>query len=168
MKQTSTRLLSLATAALIVAADQLAKVCALRLLDAEGASRRLLGPLDATLVFNRSNAFGVVPIIGDVSRWGLAAFNLAVAVGLSVWLFRRPRQALTSWGIGFLIGGAVGNAIDRIKLGVVVDFLDLSRLGFHWVFNVADACVDVGVALLLIATLSRPPEKQQATEQGSV
>jgi signal peptidase II len=66
------------------------------------------------------------------------------------WLVRSAPPKLTSLGIGFLIGGALGNALDRARIGVVIDFLDLSRVGFRWVFNLADAAVDVGIGFLLL------------------
>ena len=165
MKQVFTvRMAGFAVAAVVVALDQLSKFSALDLLQVEGASRHIWGWLDATLVFNRSNAFGVVPVAGEISRWGLVAFNVAAAAGLVWWLVRAAPPKATCLGIGFLIGGALGNAIDRARLGVVVDFLDLSRIGFHWVFNLADACVDVGIGCLLlgIATSKEPENKSPA------
>jgi signal peptidase II len=72
-------------------------------------------------------------------------------------------------GAGVLASGAIGNAIDRVRLGHVVDFLDLSRLGFHWVFNVADSSVDLGIALLILGTLrSRQPTASRAAEAREV
>lgn len=141
-------------AILIVAIDQLSKVWALRALKDEGFSRPLLGWLNATLVLNRSNAFGLVPIVGEVSRWGLVAFNLAAAAALLWWLCREVLKFPAALGVGILAAGAVGNAIDRARLGYVVDFLDLSRVGFHWVFNIADASVDLGLVLLALEILT--------------
>jgi signal peptidase II len=163
VKQTSLRWACTAAAAAILAIDQLSKSWALELLQAQGASRPLAGWLAATLVLNRSNAFGVVPIAGQLSRWGLAAFNLAVAAALAWWLWRRPLRPVTAFGLALLVAGAAGNAIDRITRGVVVDFLDLSRLGFRWVFNVADISVDAGIALLF---LSIATARQAGAESG--
>ena len=152
-------------AVLIVASDQLSKVWALGALREEGFSRPLLGWLDATLVFNRSNAFGMVPIVGEVSRWGLAALNFAAAAALLWWLYRGALRFPAALGAGVLAGGAVGNAIDRVRLGYVVDFLDLSRLGFHWIFNLADSSVDLGIALLALGLLtSREPDPSPHAE----
>lgn len=150
------RIWSLALAAGLIVLDQLTKAWAMGALRAEGASRPLLLWLDATLVLNRSNAFSVVPIHGDVSRWGLAAFNLLVAAILAWWTCRRPRRATSLLAAAFLIAGALGNAIDRIRLGSVIDFLDLSRIGFHWVFNLADASVDVGIGFMILGVMTEP------------
>ena len=166
MKQTSLRWACLAVAALIILVDQLSKSWALDLLKAEGSTRPLMGWLDATLVLNRSNAFGVAPIAGQVSRWGLAAFNLTVAAALIWWLWSRRLGYAAALGAAFLVAGAVGNAIDRIRWGVVVDFLDLSRLGFHWVFNLADASVDIGIALIALSVaLAREPRAVAGTPE---
>lgn len=161
-----------AGAALLIAADQLSKGWALDVLGAEGVSRPLAGWLSATLVFNRSNAFGVVPVAGEVSRWGLVALNLVVAAALAWLLWRRPLRAATTLGLGFMIAGAVGNAIDRIRLGFVVDFLDVSRLGFPWIFNLADASLDAGIALLVLSVFlarerNSPPIAQGAADEPS-
>jgi signal peptidase II len=144
----------------IVVVDQLSKAWALGTLGYEGNSRPLLGPLTATLVLNRSNAFGLVPILGEVSRWGLVALNLAAAAALLWWLYRGVLRLPTALGAGVLTGGAVGNAIDRMRLGHVVDFLDLSRLGFHWVFNLADSSVDLGIVLLALGMLRTGEPRQ--------
>ena len=165
MKPASLRWACTAVAALIVIVDQASKAWALGLLKAEGFSRPLAPGLDATLVLNRSNAFGIVPIAGQVSRWGLVALNLGVAAALMWWLWRRRPRTTTAYGLAFLVAGAAGNAIDRIRWGVVIDFLDLSRLGFRWVFNLADVSVDVGIALLILGLVTA---RQPTTTPGGV
>jgi signal peptidase II len=154
-------------ALLILTLDQGAKIMVLHLLRVEGATLQLPGPVALTLVLNRSNAFGMVPISGELSRWGLAGFNLAVAAGLMLVLFRRPTRALTAAGIAALAAGAVGNALDRCWLGAVVDFVDVSKLGFHWIFNIADASVDLGIGLLLLGSFILGPAAGPAKPQGA-
>jgi signal peptidase II len=144
---------ALALAGLVIVLDQATKAWAVDALGVEGASRPLLGWLHATLVFNRSNAFGVVPVSGEISRWGLVAFNLIVAAALVWWMARRSRHAASLIAASFLAAGAVGNAVDRIRIGHVVDFLSLSQIGFHWVFNLADVSVDVGIGFLILNIL---------------
>jgi len=102
-------------------------------------------------VFNRSNSFGLIPDYGEFSRWALAAFGLAVAAIL-IRLVLRPSTSITNaFGFAFISAGALGNALDRLRLGAVVDLFDASKLGFVWVFNVADVSIDLGIALILLA-----------------
>ena len=72
-----------------------------------------------------------------------------MVVALLVWL--RARAAVDRLGLGLVLGGAVGNVIDRVRFGAVVDFLDFHALGYHWpAFNVADSAICIGAALLLV------------------
>lgn len=136
-------------AAILVALDQATKLWALAALVSPGATVVLPGPIDLTLVYNRSNAFGLAPVAGALTRWGLTIFNVAVAVGLGAAIVRGKCRESTAIGFAFLIAGAIGNAIDRARLGAVIDFFDASKIGFIWVFNVADVAVDVGAAFLI-------------------
>jgi len=87
---------------------------------------------------------------GFIGQGVLAAFALAASLGLAVWLARGPMNRLTAVSIGLLVGGAVGNAIDRLHLGGVADFFLLHAYGYSWyVFNIADAAIVAGVAGLL-------------------
>jgi signal peptidase II len=92
--------------------------------------------------------------------WLLLGFALAVAGGLGVWLMRARNRWLGA-GLGLVIGGAIGNAIDRVRLGAVVDFLDVHAAGYHWpAFNVADSAITVGVLLLLFDSLKSNPARR--------
>jgi signal peptidase II len=150
-------------AVFMIALDQISKLGALRLLHHAGQSISVLGPVDLTLVFNHSNAFGIIPVSGDVTRWALVGVSLIVAGWLIWMLVRRPVSMLPALGTGFLIAGAIGNALDRIRIGTAIDFLDASKLGFVWVFNLADASIDIGIALwLLDALLAQRPGRRAA------
>ncbi|MDB5691455.1 MAG: lipoprotein signal peptidase [Alphaproteobacteria bacterium] len=157
MKQArATRVIGASTGAAVLIADQVCKLWALNALQVEGASQPLIGIFKTTLVFNRSNAFGLVPVAGELSRWGLVSFNAAAAAALALWLFRQPHRLSAALGVGLLIAGALGNALDRLRLGFVVDFLDASALQFHWVFNLADAAVDAGIGCLALSMVILP------------
>ena len=96
-----------------------------------------------------------------VPPWLLGAFAGLVAVGLTVWLARVSGRWL-ALGIGLVIGGAVGNIIDRLRLGAVADFLDFHLGVHHWpAFNVADAAISVGLAVLVIDSLLIRPERRK-------
>jgi signal peptidase II len=146
--------------------DQLTKHWALSFLAAVGTTIKLAGPIDFTLVFNRSNSFGLIPDYGAFSRWALTAFGLAVAAIL-IRLVLRPSTSMTNaFGFAFISAGALGNALDRLRLGAVVDLFDASKLGFVWVFNVADVSIDLGIALLLLAAFLPLPQPRKA-EHGN-
>jgi len=109
--------------------------------------------LDLTLRLNPGISFSFFPqqTVGGVAL--LLIFTLAATALLGVWLWRTPSR-LTGAGLGAIIGGAFGNAFDRIAYGAVVDFLDLHAFGRHFfVFNLADAAINIGVALLLIESV---------------
>jgi signal peptidase II len=106
------------------------------------------GVFDLSMTWNRGVSFGALQAEG-LARWALFAVTLAIAAGFSVWLHRSARL-MTSLALALVIGGAAGNLIDRARFGAVVDFLDFSGLYFPWVFNVADACISCGAALLLL------------------
>jgi len=110
----------------------------------------LVWPLRLTMVWNEGVSFGFLQARHDLARWGLTAFALVVALALAAWA-RRADRRLLGVALGLIIGGAVGNAIDRARFGAVVDFIDVSAMGFFpWVFNVADAAITIGVLLMLL------------------
>jgi lipoprotein signal peptidase len=99
----------------------------------------------------------------------LVALTLAVTGVLILWLIR-SRSALPAVGLGLIIGGALGNAIDRVAHGAVVDYLDLHAFGRHFfVFNAADAAINIGVALLILDLLLAPgaPKESKSREPAS-
>jgi signal peptidase II len=85
----------------------------------------------------------------------LIAFEVAVVVFIAAWV-RRANRPLPALAGGLIMGGALGNIVDRLRLGYVVDFVDIQRLYFPWVFNLADSAITVGVALLLAENLLIP------------
>lgn len=139
-----------AVAAATLILDQISKLWVLGLIGREqGASLPLLGPLHLTMVHNYGMSFGLLKD-SDWGRWLLTGFSVIVVIGLAIWA-RKATKLLPTLGIGMIIGGAIGNnLIDRVMYGYVVDFIDVSRLYFPWVFNVADSGISVGVALLLL------------------
>jgi signal peptidase II len=155
-----------ALAAAIIVVDQITKSWVLSGLQLQlGRPLEVLPIFNLTLVYNRGVSFGLFqsPEGQEAIRWTLAVFSLVVAVGLIVWV-RKVIKPLTAVAIGLIIGGALGNLIDRVRFGYVVDFLDFSGLHFPWVFNVADSGITIGVALLLAETLLTP-DKAKAPSQ---
>lgn len=103
---------------------------------------------DLTMLWNRGMSFGALQSEG-IMRWVLVVVTVSIAVGFAVWLAGAGRR-LTAFALASVIGGAIGNVIDRVRFGAVVDFFDFSGLYFPYVFNVADAAITVGAALLFL------------------
>ncbi len=149
MKPSRLALLAYVLAAVVVIADQATKYWVLAVFHLQDKiSVPAIGPMRLSMVWNRGVSFGVFNADAPWTRWVLCGFSLVVAIGLAVWAWR-VRQPLLALALGFIIGGAVGNLIDRARLGAVTDFIDFSAWHFPWVFNVADAAINVGAALLL-------------------
>jgi signal peptidase II len=109
---------------------------------------------DLVLAMNRGISYGLLPQDSEFGRWILVMVNLAAAGFFFLWL-RRSRNVLLAITLGFLIGGALGNAVDRAAYGAVVDFISLHALGWRWyVFNLADAAIVAGVFGLLYDTFA--------------
>ncbi len=100
-------------------------------------------------------SYGLFQQTSDLGRWGLVALSIAASIWLSLWL-RRATGRLEAVSLALIIGGALGNVIDRIAYGAVADFVHLHWGEWSWyVFNVADAAIVVGVVGLLYDTLRR-------------
>jgi signal peptidase II len=122
-----------------------------------GQSIEVLGSfLRLTYVHNDGAAFGL-----DLGgRWSFVAVTIVVAVFILFYYWRSERAAIARWGLALILGGALGNLADRVRLGEVVDFLHLSVGGFSWpIFNVADIGVSVGVGLLALHLFRRSPDE---------
>ena len=135
----------------VVALDRAAKALVLADFDATAAAPRPLTPfLNLALRWNRGISFSLFVQDSAVGRWLLLALTLVITALIAVWLWR-ARALLVGLGLGLIVGGAIGNGYDRLVYGAVVDFLDLHALGRHFfVFNLADAAINVGVALLIV------------------
>jgi len=160
--------MALILAALVIVVDQATKYWILAILKLEeGQSIEIVGPLRLTGVWNRGVSFGLLRADHDLVRWVFVAFSLAVAIVLAGWV-RKTERPLFATALGFLMGGAIGNAIDRVRFGAVTDFVDVSQLHFPWVFNVADAAINVGIACLLLDMLlqDRQEKATRAAERA--
>lgn len=108
--------------------------------------------LNITLAHNYGAAFSFLADAGGWQRWFFIGLASVISVVLLVWLVRLPRREwVTALGLALILGGAVGNVADRIRLGYVVDFIDVHFGGWHYpAFNVADSAITCGVVLLLV------------------
>ncbi|WP_338666201.1 signal peptidase II (plasmid) [Pararoseomonas sp. SCSIO 73927] len=156
----------LAFAALALAVDQTTKAAALAAAPALAQGVELLPFFDLVLVYNRGVTFGLLASDHPAGRWLLILLTSAVSIGLLVWLTRAQSRTQAA-ALGLILGGALGNLVDRLRHGAVTDFLDFHVQGYHWpAFNLADSGIVLGVALLLFGEL-RAPARAAATPEGS-
>ena len=111
--------------------------------------------------WNRGVSFGLFNSDSPWSQWLLSALAGVIVVALVIWLRQVSRRRLAA-AIGLVIGGAIGNVIDRLRYGAVADFLDLHVAGEHWpAFNLADSAITVGAVVLVLDALFGPTEQHK-------
>jgi signal peptidase II len=137
--------------ALVVALDQFTKFWILAAFD-DYQVVEVLPVFNLTLVYNTGAAFSFLSDAGGWQRWFFIAVAAIVTVVMAVWLAGlRSHERLTGIGLALVVGGAIGNLIDRVWLGKVIDFLQLYWQQWYWpTFNLADSAITVGVMLLLL------------------
>jgi signal peptidase II len=162
--------LGLAVAAITCAVDQATKLWLLNGFDLAGRARVAITPfIDLVLTWNPGISYGLFPQHGAVGPWALLAFKAAAVVLLWVWLARAASR-LSALALGLIIGGAIGNAIDRLHWPGVMDFvlfhIDTASFSFRWyVFNFADVAIVAGVFGLLYDSLrAGTPQKRPDRE----
>jgi lipoprotein signal peptidase len=155
VSRNSRTLLGLISALIVLAADQGSKWWVLHGLDLPALQQvRLLPVLNLTMVWNQGVTFGLLTGFGPGGHVILAVVALAVVAALGFWL-RRAESRLVAIAIGAIAGGAIGNVLDRVRYGAVVDFIHFHVVtawgDLSWyVFNIADAAIVCGVAALII------------------
>jgi signal peptidase II len=150
--QAQTRLwaFALGLAGAILAVDQAVKAWILNVVRLQDLGRiELSGVFDLTFVRNYGVSFGLLQAGSAFERWLLVGLSVVIS-GVFLWWMRTAHRRLTAAALGCVVGGAVGNMIDRVRFGYVVDFLDFSGLYFPFVFNVADAAITIGAGLLML------------------
>ena len=136
-------------AASITAVDQLTKYLAFEALFVPNISLEVFSFLNLVPVWNKGVSFGVLSDHGELMPLIITAITLLITFCLLIWLIKAPKS-ITKFSLSFIIGGAVGNIIDRVNHGAVIDFLDFHAFGFHWpAFNIADSAITVGVCFFL-------------------
>jgi len=142
----------------VVAADQLAKWWILASVMNPPQPIALTPFFNIVLVMNRGASFGIFGGAPGWVSWALVAFAVLIAAALLIWM-RNARGGLLVSALALVAGGALGNVIDRLRFGAVVDFLDFHVGAWHWpAFNVADAAITVGVLLLILDSLKSDRE----------
>ena len=134
-----------------LALDQANKLWMILIYGIEERGRVVITPfLDFVYVLNTGVSYSMFDSASYSWQLGLAAFAVIASLAMWIWLCRAGESRLMAWGLGLIIGGAIGNAIDRLWLGGVADFYSLHAFGFYWyVFNIADVAIVAGVIALL-------------------
>ena len=114
----------------------------------------LMPLLNLTLMYNEGAAFSFLANAGGWQRWLFAGFALVMTLALTLWLLRLVKgERATAAALSLVIGGAIGNLIDRVQTGRVVDFIDFYVGTWHWpAFNVADSAISIGIVFLLVTS----------------
>lgn len=156
-------IVSLIGAAALV--DQLTKAAALSLL-LRGEVVPILPGFNLTLGFNEGSSFGMLSGVMSGKPLMMAALTGMLTLAFAVMAFR-ARHPLERAGLALVVGGALGNIIDRIRQGAVTDFLDLYWSDWHWpTFNVADIAITLGALCILVASLSLRRRKEPLVDQS--
>lgn len=134
--------------------DQLFKAWMIGVFDAAPVQKIVLTPFfDLVMAWNRGISYGLLRQDSDAGRWVLVAVSLAAVLALAYWLAQLQNR-LPTLSLGLIIGGAMGNVIDRIRFGAVADFFSFHIGSFYWyIFNLADVAIVAGVAGLLYDSL---------------
>ena len=154
----------LALSALVIVLDQLTKHIAIAALEPYKAEPVIPGFLNWTLAYNAGAAFSFLHDAGGWQRWLFTALAIAVSAVLVIWLRRTDRgEWRTALPLALVIGGALGNLIDRVRFGHVTDFIEVYYQQWSWpAFNVADSAISVGAVLLILFGLG-----SRKTPQGT-
>ena len=160
------RILGYTLAALVFVVDQLTKYIVAHPLDLRArGSIEIVEIFNLTWVENRGVSLGMLTASSDTQRWLLVALTAAISGGVAAWLWREVNR-IDVLALGLILGGAIGNIVDRVRFGYVVDFADLHFGEFRpfLVFNVADAAITIGVVILLLRALAAPSKKKEVAD----
>ena len=137
----------------IIFFDQLTKIKILQYMLQNSEEINLLPFLNFTLVFNSGVAFGIFKSFGQLVPHVFSFIGVALGLGLIIWAFLNKKHY---FAMSLISAGALGNAIDRIRLGVVIDFIDIYWKNLHWpAFNIADISICLGACIFLYCELSK-------------
>ncbi len=145
---------------LVIALDQATKLLADNLLQYHQPIE-IMPMFNLTLLYNKGAAFSFLANQGGWQRWFFLILTTAVSIFLYLWLRKlKSHQVLQYSALALILGGAIGNLIDRAIYGHVIDFIDVYYSQYHWpAFNIADSAIFVGAILLIYDTLKNPHEK---------
>ena len=141
----------------VIALDQLSKWWMLAVVMVPPRVIEITPFFNLVVVMNPGVSFGMFSEAPRWMPWMLAGIALSISLALLIWLRRADSRLLAS-ALGLVMGGALGNVVDRVRFGAVADFLDFHAAGVHWpAFNVADSAITIGVGLLILDALKSTP-----------
>jgi signal peptidase II len=121
----------------------------------------ILPVFDLVMAWNRGVSFGIFNNDGSWNAIALSVLSVAISLGLLAWM-KKAQSRLVVLALGGIVGGALGNVVDRVRWGAVADFLDVHVAGHHWpAFNLADSAISVGAALLVLDALFAKPSSSK-------
>lgn len=145
----------LGIATIIILLDQITKITAVRML-AYGESVTVTSFFNFVHVYNKGAAFSFLANHSGWQRYFFTILGLAASAFIIYLLYKHAGQRLFSWALALILGGAIGNVIDRVLYGYVIDFLDFHVGGWHWpAFNIADSAICIGAVLFIYDELRR-------------
>ncbi|MEW6691096.1 MAG: signal peptidase II [Pseudomonadota bacterium] len=152
-----------ALALAVVVLDRLSKILILEAFR-PGEALAVTGFFNLVLVFNKGAAFSFLATAPGWQTPLFAAIAVVASLVVGFLIYRNPRKTLFCFGLGLILGGALGNLWDRLQWGHVVDFLDFHAAGWHWpAFNVADSGITVGAVILIVESfLQKTPNETPA------
>ncbi len=159
--------LGIGIAALVFIVDLASKLWVLDGLALEATGPIRIAPfLDFVLVWNRGVSYGLFQQDSDLGRWLLVGVTVVATIALAAWMVRTTSR-LSAIALGLVVGGAIGNGVDRVVYGAVVDFVHFHVADFSWyVFNVADAAIVAGAALIVLEALRGGRTDERADGRG--
>ena len=139
--------------------DSISKLAVLNKLEPY-SSVAILPSINFTLLFNTGSAFSFLSNAGSWHLWFFLGFSLLMSVVIFVWIMRTPlTESKQLLSLSLILGGAVGNLIDRIHYGHVIDFIDVYYKTYHWpAFNIADSAISIGAIMFLYSGFSKKPD----------
>ncbi len=153
MQITRPFLWGLVLAGVVIGLDQLSKWWIVEFVMNPPVRIEVTSFFNLVLAHNRGVSFGMFAAGSEVEKWALVAVALAISGFLVRWLWQ-ARTAVAVMALGLIIGGAIGNVIDRVLVGAVVDFLDFHLASRHWpAFNIADTAISLGAAGLIFESI---------------
>lgn len=150
---------------LVIFCDQASKYWALSYLSLYQA-KPIAPMINFTLAYNTGAAFSFLSGAGEWHRWFFASFSFIMSIILVVWIVKlKPKAYLQHLSLSLILGGALGNLIDRAVYGYVIDFIDVYYKHYHWpVFNLADSAICIGAFLLFVDLVKNKEDNEEASK----